>query len=314
MNVNQQKEASDLSSLPSKQDLKMTGSSGLVSSLANSSGRQISNAELIIEPGRHERHYWQDLWRYRELFRVLAWRDISVRYKQTVIGAAWALIRPFLTMVVFTIIFGKIAQLPSQGAPYALLVFAAMLPWTLFSTALADASNSLVSNANLISKVYFPRLIVPAAAVVVSLVDFLISLAILVMLMVWYQYLPGWQILLLPLFVAMAFLASLGPSLWITALNVKYRDFRYVIPFVVQFGLYVSPVGFSSSIIPEQWRLLYSLNPMVGVIDGFRWCILGAGNAIYAPGFFISIGVTAFFLWFGVRQFRKTEMSFADLI
>jgi lipopolysaccharide transport system permease protein len=273
-----------------------------------------STQELIIEPGRHELHYWQDLWRYRELFRVLAWRDVSVRYKQTVIGAAWALIRPLLAMVVFTIIFGKLAQLPSQGAPYALLVFAGLLPWTLFSTALADASNSLVSNANLISKVYFPRLIVPAAAVVVSVVDFLISLLILIALMVWYQYLPGWQIVLLPIFVGITFIASLGPALWITALNVKYRDFRYLIPFIVQFGLYVSPVGFSSSIVPEQWRLLYSINPMVGVIDGFRWCILGGGNQLYMPGFWMSIGITTIFLWFGVRQFRKMEKGFADLI
>jgi lipopolysaccharide transport system permease protein len=269
---------------------------------------------LIIEAGRSERHYWRDLWRYRELFRVLAWRDISVRYKQTVIGAAWAFLRPFLTMVVFTIVFGRIARLPSPGVPYALLVFAGMLPWTLFSTALSDASNSLVSNANLISKVYFPRLIVPSAAVMVSLVDFLIGLGILALLMFWYQYLPGPQILLLPVFVAIAFLASLGPSLWMTALNVKYRDFRYVIPFVVQFGLYASPVGFSSSVVPEKWRLLYSVNPMVGVIDGFRWCILGGENHIYMPGFLVSVGITGAFLWFGIGQFRKMEKGFADLI
>ena len=212
--------------------------------------------ELIIEPGRAERHYWRDLWRYRELFSVLAWRDISVRYKQTVIGAAWALIRPFLTMVVFTVIFGKLAKLPSDGtAPYALMVFAGMLPWSFFATALSDASNSLISNANLISKVYFPRLIVPMAAVVVAFVDFLISFAILMALMVWYAFVPGWQILLLPLFAALAFMASFGVGVWITALNVKYRDFRYVIPFIVQLGLYVSPVGFSSEIIPEEWRL-----------------------------------------------------------
>jgi lipopolysaccharide transport system permease protein len=270
--------------------------------------------ELIIEAGRSERHYWRDLWRYRELFRVLAWRDISVRYKQTVIGATWALIRPFLTMVVFTVVFGKIARLPSPGVPYALLVFAGMLPWTLFSTALSDAAYSLVSNANLISKVYFPRLIVPAATVMVSLIDFLISLTILGVLLVWYEYLPGPQILLLPVFVLIAFLASLGPALWISALNVKYRDFRYVIPFIVQFGLYVSPVGFSSSVIPERWRLLYSVNPMVGVIDGFRWCILGGENQIYIPGLWMSIGVTGFLLWLGTRQFRKMERSFADLI
>src|SRR5262245_9766699 len=224
--------------------------------------------ELIIEPGRTERHYWRDLWRYRELFQVLAWRDIAVRYKQTVIGAAWALIRPFLTMVVFTIVFGKLAKLPSDGtAPYALMVFAGMLPWSFFSTALADASNSLVGNANLISKVYFPRLIVPSAAVMVAFVDFLIGFAILIGLMIWYQFMPSWHILLLPVFAIIAIVASLGVGFWITALNVKYRDFRYVIPFIVQLGLYVSPVPFSSSIIPEQWRRLSSLYPIAKVHD-----------------------------------------------
>jgi lipopolysaccharide transport system permease protein len=271
--------------------------------------------ELIIEPGRAERHYWRDLWNYRELFSVLARRDISVRYKQTVIGAAWALIRPLLTMVVFTVVFGKLAKLPSDGTtPYALMVFAGMLPWSFFSTALADASSSLVSNANLINKVYFPRLIVPIAAVMTAFVDFLISFAILVGLMVWYQFMPGWQILLLPVFAAIAFMVSLGMGVWITALNVKYRDFRYVIPFIVQLGIYASPVGFSSSIIPEGWRLLYSLNPMVGVIDGFRWCLLGGESHFYLPGLWLSLGVTAFVLWLGIRQFRKMERSFADLI
>src|SRR6266550_1599914 len=205
---------------------------------------------IIIEPGRHDRNYWLDLWRYRELFRVLAWRDLAVRYKQTVIGAAWAVIRPLLTMIVFTVIFGRIAKLPSDGsAPYPLMVFAGMLSWTFFSTGLSEASNSMVNNANLISKVYFPRLIVPTATVVVALVDFLISFSILVLMMAWYQFQPGWQILVLPIFVLLAFFASVGPALWITALNVKYRDFRYVIPFIVQFGLYVSPVGFSSSVV-----------------------------------------------------------------
>jgi lipopolysaccharide transport system permease protein len=271
--------------------------------------------ELIIEPGRSERHYWRDLWRYRELFRVLAWRDISVRYKQTVIGAAWALIRPFLTMVVFTVVFGKLAKLPSEGTtPYALMVFAGLLPWSFFATAVADASNSLIVNANLISKVYFPRLIVPIAAVMVAFVDFLISFAILVALMMWFQFLPGWQIFLLPVFAAIAFMASLGVGVWITALNVKYRDFRYVIPFIVQMGLYVSPVGFSSSIVPDQWRLAYSLNPMVGVIDGFRWSLLGGESQLYLPGIGLSLAVTVFFLWLGLRQFRKMEKSFADLI
>lgn len=271
--------------------------------------------ELIIESGRTERHYWRDLWRYRELFRVLAWRDIAVRYKQTVMGTAWALIRPLLTMVIFTVIFGKLAKLPSDGrAPYALMVFAGMLPWSFFAGALSEASNSLVGNAGLISKVYFPRLIVPSAAVVVAFVDFLISSAILIALMIWYRFMPGWQILLLPLFTAIAFTASLGIGIWITALNVKYRDFRHVIPFIVQLGLYASPVGFSSSIIPDQWRLAYSLNPMVGVIDGFRWCLLGGETQLYLPGMWLGLAVTAFFLWFGIRQFRKMEKSFADLI
>jgi lipopolysaccharide transport system permease protein len=271
--------------------------------------------EITIEAGRAERHYWLDLWRYRELFQVLAWRDLSVRYKQTVIGVLWALIRPLLTMLVFTIIFGRIAKLPTDGnAPYALLVFAGILPWTFFSSGLSEASNSLINNSSLISKVYFPRLIVPIATVVVAFVDFLISFCILLVLMVWYWYFPDWRISILPIFVILAFFASVGPALWITSLNVKYRDFRYVIPFIVQFGLYVSPVGFSSSVVPEQWRLLYSLNPMVGVIDGFRWCILRGQSELYWPGLLTSGAVIAFFLWFGVRQFRKTEKSFADLI
>src|SRR3989441_6107719 len=248
---------------------------------------------LVIEAGRSEKNYWADLWRYRELFLILAWRDVSVRYKQSIIGAAWAVVQPFLTMVVFTVIFGRIAALPSDGAPYALMVFAAMLPWSLFSTALGDASNSLLGNERLISKVYFPRLIIPAATVVTAFVDFLISLTILLALMVYYRFLPGWHILLLPLFILMALLASLGPGLWITALNVKYRDFRYAIPFLVQFGLYVSPVGFSSSIIPEKWRMLYSLNPLVGVIDGFRWCILGRTSPIYWPSFALNLAIIA---------------------
>lgn len=271
--------------------------------------------ELTIEPGCIARDYWKDLWTYRELFSVLVRRDISVRYKQTVIGVAWALIRPFLTMVVFTVVFGRLAKLPSDGgAPYALMVFAGMLPWSFFSTALADASSSLISDVNLVSKVYFPRLVVPTAAVLAAFVDFLISFAIFVGLMGWYQFMPGWQILLLPVFAAIAFMASLGIGVWITALNVKYRDVRYVIPFAVQLGLYVSPVGYSSNIIPEGWRLLYSLNPMVGVIDGFRWCLLGGESQLYLPGLGLSFSVTIFSLWLGMRRFRRMEKSFADLI
>jgi lipopolysaccharide transport system permease protein len=280
----------------------------------NNKNTSSSNA-LIIEPGAIESHYWRDLWRFRELFHVLAWRDVSVRYKQTIIGVLWALIQPLLTMVVFTVVFSKLAKLPTEGvAPYALMVYAGMLPWQLFASSLNGASSSLLSNANLISKVYFPRLIIPIAAVVVSFVDFLISFVILLGLMLWYQYPPSWHILSLPFFIIMAFLASIGPGLWITALNVKFRDFRYIIPFVIQFGLYVSPVGFSSTIVPEQWRLAYSINPMVGVIDGFRWAILGGESNLYLPGFALSWVVIIFFLWIGIRRFRKMEKSLADLV
>ncbi len=271
--------------------------------------------EIVLEAGRAERNYWRDLWRYRELFQVLAGRDVAVRYKQTVIGIVWAVMRPFLTMLIFTIIFSRIAKLPSEGdAPYALMVLAGLLPWTFFSTALGDASLSLVTNSNLISKVYFPRLIIPTATIVVSFVDLLISFIILVAMMIWYSFVPNLNILALPLFVVLAFLTSLGPGLWITALNVKYRDFRYIIPFLLQFGLYVSPVGFSSTAVPERWRLLYSLNPMVGVIDGFRWCILGGNSRNYWPSLASTLVITVFFLWLGIRQFRKMEKTFADLI
>lgn len=270
---------------------------------------------LVIEPGRAELHYWRDLWSYRELFLILAWRDVSVRYKQTLIGATWAVVRPFLSMVVFTVVFGKLAKLPSEGqVPYALLVFAGMLPWFLFSSALGGAADSLLGSANLIGKVYFPRMIIPVATTVTAVVDFLISLVILAGVMLWYRFAPGWQILLLPIFVILAVLASLGPGLWITALNVKYRDFRYVIPFLLQIGLYVSPVGFSSEIVPERWRLLYNLNPMVGVIDGFRWCILGGESTLYGPGFVLSLVVVVGFLWLGINRFRSIEKQFADLI
>jgi lipopolysaccharide transport system permease protein len=276
---------------------------------------RVFDDEQVLVPGRAERRYWRDLWAYRELFAILAWRDVSVRYKQTVIGAAWALVRPFLTMVVFTIVFGRLAGLPSEGsAPYPIMVFAGMLPWFLFSSILGDASSSVVGNSNLIGKVYFPRIIIPASSAVVALVDFLINLSMLAVLMAWFGYAPNWTILLLPLFVVLAVLASLGPALFITALNVKYRDFRYIIPFIVQFGLYVSPVGFSSTIIPDEWRFWYSLNPVVGVIDGFRWCILGGESPFYLPGFLLSLAVVALFLWVGISYFRRTERTFADLI
>ncbi|MDP2332555.1 MAG: ABC transporter permease [Reyranella sp.] len=274
-----------------------------------------SPRHLVLEAGRADRQYWRDLWRYRELFFILAWRDVAVRYKQTVIGVAWAFVRPFMTMVVFTIVFGKIAKLPSEGtAPYAVMVFAGLLPWTLFASVLSEASTSIVGSANLISKVYFPRLIVPLSTVLVALIDFLVSLVILAGLMLWYGIMPGWQILLLPVFVMLALLCSIGPALWAAAVLVKYRDFRFIIPFVTQIGLYISPVGFSGKIVPEQWSLLYSLNPMVGIIDGFRWCILGGENPINGPGFALSVVITFILLWWGIRSFRRTERAFADLI
>ena len=271
-------------------------------------------SKVIIEPGRSELNYWQDLWRYRELFYILSWRDIKVRYKQTVIGAAWSIVRPLLTMVVFTVVFSRIAKLPAEGAaPYAIMVYAAMLPWQFFANALSEASNSLIGNANLITKVYFPRLIIPASSVITSFVDFAISFVLLLVLMVWYQYPPNWNILALPLFIVLTFFTAFGVGLLLTALNVKYRDFRYIIPFIVQFGLYLSPVGFSSGIVPAEWRPLYNLNPMVGVIDGFRWCILGEAPLDWSS-VLSACAVTAFFTWLGVRTFRKMERGFADVI
>lgn len=275
----------------------------------------VSERILVLEAGRAERHYWRDLWHYRELFGILAWRDVSVRYKQTVIGVAWAVIRPLLTMVVFTIIFSRLAKLPSDGTvPYPVLVFAGMLPWFLFASILSEASNSLIGNANLVGKVYFPRIIIPTSSAVVALVDFAINLVLLLVLMAWFGFWPDGRIIFLPAFVLQAVLASLGPALLITALNVKYRDFRYIIPFLIQFGLYLSPVGFSSAVVPEEWRFWYSLNPVVGVIDGFRWCLLGGESQIYFPGFLASLAVIAAFLWLGISYFRRVERTFADLI
>ena len=271
--------------------------------------------DLLIEAGRGEKNYWRDLWRYRELFYFLAWRDILVRYKQTAIGIAWALVRPFLTMLVFTFIFSRVAKLPAPGSvPYALLVFAAMLPWQFFSTALGEASNSLIGNANLISKVYFPRLIVPAGSVITSFVDFLITLGLMAGMMVWYRFLPDWRLLTLPLFTALAFGSAFGAGLWLCALNVRYRDFRYIVPFIVQFGLYLSPVGFSSNIVPEGLRLIYACNPMVGVIDGFRWALLRGQSPLAAPELIASILVTSVLCLSGIWYFRRTEKTFADII
>ena len=269
--------------------------------------------ELVIEAGGSEKNYWKDLWRYRELFYILAWRDLKVRYKQTVIGAAWSVIRPILTTIIFTFIFSRVAKLPASGAaPYALMVFVGMLPWQFFSNSLSEASMSLIGNSNLITKVYFPRMIIPASSIITSLVDLAISFVILIAMFIIYHFVPVITILLLPIFILIAFVAAFGVGLYVTALNVKYRDFRYIIPFIIQFGLYITPIGFSSSVIPEKWRLVYALNPMVGVVDGFRWCILG--DPLNIPSFFISIVISLLFLWLGIRYFRKTEKSFADNI
>ena len=276
-----------------------------------------NNAEIVIEAGRAEAHYWRDVWRYRDLFFFLAWRDLLVRYKQTAFGVAWAVVRPFLTMVVFVLIFSRVAGLPSDGVPYAILVLGGMLPWQFFATALSESSSSLVANANLITKVYFPRVILPASSVIVALVDFSITLGLLGLVMAWYSFVPPIRILLLPLFVLLALVSALGPGLIATALNVKFRDFRFVIPFLVQFGLYVSPVGFKSAVIEEKLgptaRLAYSLNPMVGVIDGFRWCI-GAEQTLHWTALGVSIATSIVLLAVGVRYFRRTERGFADVI
>lgn len=271
-------------------------------------------AELLIEPNSPALHYWRDVWRYRELFWFLVWRDILVRYKQTVIGVAWSVIRPLVTMIAFTVVFGLLAKLPSDGVPYPLLVFAAMLPWNFFANALSEGSGSLVGNANLLTKIYFPRIIIPASTIIVSLIEFFISMAIMASIMLWYDYLPDWRVVTLPLFLLLAFLPVAGAGLWFASLNVKYRDFRYLVPFILQFGLYISPVGFASSIVPEKWRLLYALNPMVSVIDGFRWALLQGASELYWPGLVLSTVLSLVILVTGIWYFRKTERILADVI
>lgn len=276
--------------------------------------------KIIIEPGRSEKNYWKDLWHYRELFYILSWRDIKVKYKQTVLGVLWAVLRPLLTMLVFTFVFGNMAGMAGQSTvPYAIIVFAGMLPWNFFSISLTESSNSLIGNTNLITKVYFPRMIIPASSVITSFIDFFISFAILLVLFVVYGYMPPAEIFWMPLFWLLAFFASFGPGLYLTALNVKYRDFRYIIPFIVQFGLFISPVGFTTATmvekIPGNLQWIYYLNPMVGVIDGFRWCIVkDTPNPLLHYPFYISLAVIVFFVWLSIRQFRKMEKNFADLI
>lgn len=274
------------------------------------------NDVLIIEAGRSARQYWGDLWRYRELFYVLAWRDMMIRYKQTFVGVLWAFLQPFIPAVITTIIFSKVANLPSiPGVPYFLMVFCGMLPWQFFSSSLSSATQSVVGNANLISKVYFPRLIVPAGAVVTSLADFFVTLIPLFGAMAWAHVLPTWRVLLLPLFIALALLASLGPGLLLTALNVEYRDFRIVMPFILQIGMYVTPVMYTSDAM-TRWipRDILALNPLTGVIDGFRWSICGPASHFRLDCFLISLAVNLIMVGFGISYFRKTERTFADVI
>ena len=270
--------------------------------------------DLVIEAGRTERQYWRDLWRYRELFFFLAWRDLLVRYKQTIVGASWSIVRPLLTMAVLTIVFGRLAKMPSAGVPYPLFVFCAMIPWQFFAAAVSESGNSLVGNSALISKVYFPRMTIPAASIITSFVDLLLSTGLLALLMIWYEFRPDMKILALPAFLLMAIGAAFGIGLWISALMVRYRDFRYVVPFLVQFGLYISPVGFTSEVVPEQWRLVYSLNPIVGVIDGFRWSLLAGAAGLHWHGFLVSLSVVLLMLVTGITYFRRTERTFADVI
>ena len=269
---------------------------------------------VIIEAGRAHKYYWRDVFRYGDLFFMLAQRDIAVRYKQTAIGVLWAVLRPLLTMLVFTIVFGRIAKLPSEGIPYALLVFSGMVPWFFFSSSLSESSGSLIANANLLSKVYFPRILVPSSAVLVAAVDFLIGMALLLLMMTFYGFLPSWRLLALPAFLAITFSAALGIGLWFSALNVRYRDFQFVVPFIIQFGLYLSPVGFSSSVIPERWVFIYALNPMVGVIEGFRWAILGESFQLRWDVLLIGSTLSAALLISGIAFFRRFERGMADVI
>jgi len=287
----------------------------ITSPVLQSPDEPVVSQEIVIEAGKTELHYWRDLWRYRELFYFLAWRDILVRYKQTAIGIAWAVIQPLSTTLVSVFVFEHLAKMKSEGtAPYAVMVLVAQLPWQFFSRALTEASNSLISNTNLISKIYFPRLIIPASSVITALVDFLISTGLVVVVMIFYRFAPDWRAITAPLFLLLALGGAMGAGLWFAALNVSYRDFRYIVPFIVTIGASVSPVGYSSSIVPEKWRLLYSLNPMVGIIDGFRWALLGSEIPLYIPGLAISTIFITIVLITGILYFRATEKRFADVI
>lgn len=282
--------------------------------MQNGSVTEAKIPEIIIEAGKGGGHYWRDIWRYRELLFFLTWRDLLVRYKQTMLGLAWSWLKPLITMLVFTVVFGKLAKLPSGEVPYPIMVFAGLMPWLFFSNTVAEASNSLVANSHLISKVYFPRLIIPFSSIAVGIVDLLISSLLLVALMALYGHWPSWKVVVLPYFLFMAAVTSAGAGLWLAALNVKYRDVRYIVPFGLQIGMYVSPVGFASSIVPQKWQFIYSLNPMVGLIDGFRWALLNGNTSINSSSIVFSFVFPLILLFSGIWNFRKTEQTFADVI
>lgn len=273
-----------------------------------------TSPRIVIEAGRKKKDIFRELWRFRELFFFLSWKDILVRYKQTVLGVSWSVFQPLITMVIFTLVFGKLAKMPSEDVPYPILVYAGILPWQFFANSLTECSSSLINNMHLVSKIYFPRIIIPVSKIIVTLIDFVISFILLVLLMVVFNRLPGWGTAVIPLLLLATMLLSLGLGLWFSALNVRYRDFRYVVPFIVQLGLYISPVGFSSTVVPGKWRLLYSLNPMAGIIDGFRWALLRGQTRLFVPGFIISLLLVLVIFLSGFLYFRKVERSFADLI
>ena len=278
--------------------------------------RPLQHSGLVrLEPGHMQRHFWRKAWRFRELFLILAWRDLTVRYKQTILGLGWAVLKPLLTMAALTIVFSALAKLPTSGhAPYMILVFTGLLAWNVVAYLISETSSSLLGNHNLISKVYFPRILIPAATLLVAVVDFFLNFFILLCLMAYFHYLPDWRILFLPFFIVLVLLCGFGPGLWLAAINVKYRDLRYVVPFIMQLGLFVSPVGFSSNIVPERWQLLYSANPIVGIIDGFRWCLLHGEGRLDLSAIGLSILVSSVVFGLGLRRFRATERTFADLI
>jgi lipopolysaccharide transport system permease protein len=270
-------------------------------------------AEIQIGAGRQNRAYWTDLWHYRELLGFLAWRDVKVRYKQAALGIAWAVVQPAITMVIFTFVFGRLANMPNDNTPYPLVVLAGLLPWQLFSSAFSGASSSLLNNSSLVSKVYFPRLIIPLSSLAVALVDFAVVLALYAAMMLWFGVMPSWHVVFLPLFILLSLLAAFGTGAWLTALTVQYRDFRFIAPFMLQVGVFLSPVGFRTDNMPN-WRNLLALNPLTGVIDGFRWCLLGNSATLKTSVTVTSVVLIAILVFTGVWYFRRTERLLADNI